>query len=254
MTVRLANHIALITGGSLGIGRAIALRFAREGAKVAISGRGRASLEEAAAIIREHGGDVLTLESDVQNQDQVNTMIDHVLEQWGRVDLLVHNAGINEPTPFLDITEEAWDRHMNINLKGAFLVSQRVCKEMIKRQQIGSVVLMSSVNGLAAEADLAHYNASKGGMNMLAMSMALELAPHGIRVNSLCPGFIETRLTKPLMDNAPAIKEYLRTIPMGRVGQPGEIADVALFLASDESRYITGHCMVVDGGQMIKLS
>ncbi|MDF2668880.1 MAG: family oxidoreductase [Paenibacillus sp.] len=252
--MRLDNHIALITGGSLGIGRAIALRFAGEGAKVAISGRGRASLEEAAVVIREQGGEVLTLESDVQDQEQVNGMIDCVLEKWGRIDVLVHNAGINNPTPFLDITVEEWDRHININLKGTFLVAQRVCREMTKRQQKGSVVLMSSVNGLAAEADLAHYNASKGGMNMLAMSMALELAPLGIRVNSLCPGFIETRLTKPLIDNEPAIKEYLRTIPMGRVGQPEEIADAALFLASEESRYITGHCMVVDGGQIIKLS
>jgi NAD(P)-dependent dehydrogenase (short-subunit alcohol dehydrogenase family) len=252
--MRLDNNIALITGGSLGIGRAIALRFAREGAKVAISGRNRASLEEAAGMIREQGGEVLTLESDVQDQDQVNRKIDQILDKWGRIDVLVHNAGINNPTPFLEITAEEWDRHININLKGAFLVSQRVCKEMTKQQQKGSVILMSSVNGLAAEADLAHYNASKGGLNMLAMSMALELAPLSIRVNSLCPGFIETRLTKPVIDNAPAIQEYLRTIPMGRVGQPDEVADVALFLASEESRYITGHCMVVDGGQMIKLS
>ncbi|MBP1988618.1 SDR family NAD(P)-dependent oxidoreductase [Paenibacillus eucommiae] len=248
------GKIALITGGSLGIGRAIAQRFAWEGAKVAISGRGSAALEEAASFIREQGGEVLILESDVQDQVQVHRMVDDVLHKWGSIDVLVHNAGINNPTPFLDISEAEWDRHININLKGAFLVSQRVCREMVKRKQQGAVILMSSVNGLAAEADLAHYNTSKGGMNLLAMSMALELAPLGIRVNALCPGFIETRLTKPVIDNKQAINDYLKSIPMGRVGQPEEIADAAVFLASEQSRYITGHCLVVDGGQIIKLS
>jgi glucose 1-dehydrogenase/3-oxoacyl-[acyl-carrier protein] reductase len=252
--MRLEHKTALVTGGSLGIGRAISIRLAQEGAKVAISGRGRPALEEAAAIIRDKGGEALTFESDVQDHGQVNGMIDGILKRWDRIDVLVHNAGINSPAPFLDITEEEWDRHLDINLKGAFLVSQRVCREMAGRNHPGSVIFISSVNGLAAEANLAHYNASKGGMNLLAMSMAIELAPLGIRVNSLCPGFIETRLTKPMIDNGPLIRDYLRTIPMGRVGQPEEVADAALFLASDESRYMTGHCMVVDGGQICKLS
>ncbi|TMV51908.1 SDR family oxidoreductase [Paenibacillus mesophilus] len=252
--MRLQQKTALITGGSLGIGRAIAIRFAQEGAKVAISGRGKPALEEAAAMIRDIGGEALIFESDVQDRAQVNKMVDGILERWDRIDVLVHNAGINSPVPFLDMTEEEWDRHIDINLKGAFLVSQRVCREMADRKHHGSVIFISSVNGLAAEANLAHYNASKGGMNLLAMSMAVELAPLGIRVNSLCPGFIETRLTKPVIDNGPLIRDYLRTIPMGRVGQPEEVADAALFLASDESRYMTGHCMVIDGGQLIKLS
>jgi NAD(P)-dependent dehydrogenase (short-subunit alcohol dehydrogenase family) len=252
--MRLAGKIALVTGGSLGIGRAIAIRFAREGAKVAISGRGKAALDETAAVIRERNGEGLAFESDVQHVEQVNAMIDGVLHKWGRIDVLVHNAGINAPVPFLDMPLEQWDRHMNVNLRGAFLVSQRVCQEMAARKQQGSIVFISSVNGLAAEANLAHYNASKGGMNLLAMSIALELAPLGIRVNALCPGFIETRLTKPVIDDAPAIEHYLRSIPMGRVGQPDEIADAALFLASEESRYMTGHCLVVDGGQIVKLS
>lgn len=252
--MRLEGKIALVTGGSLGIGRAIAIRFAREGAKVAISGRGKAALDETAAVIRERGGEVLTFESDVQHVGEVNALIDGVLQEWGRIDVLVHNAGINAPVPFLEMPLEHWDRHMNVNLRGAFLVSQRVCQSMAERKRQGSIIFMSSVNGLAAEANLAHYNASKGGMNLLAMSIALELAPLGIRANALCPGFIETRLTKPVIDDAPAIEDYLRTIPMGRVGRPEEIADAALFLASEESRYMTGHCLVVDGGQIIKLS
>lgn len=252
--MRLAGKIALVTGGSLGIGRAIAIRLVQEGAKAAICGRGKLALEETSYAIRELGGEVLAFETDVQQADQVNAMVDGVLQKWGRIDVLVHNAGINVPVPFLEMPLEQWDRHINVNLRGSFLVSQRVCQEMAARKQSGSVIFVSSVNGLAAEANLAHYNASKGGMNLLAMSIALELAPLGIRVNALCPGFIETRLTKPVIDDAPAIQDYLRTIPMGRVGQPEEIADAALFLASEESRYMTGHCLVVDGGQLIKLS
>ncbi|GGD80109.1 SDR family NAD(P)-dependent oxidoreductase [Paenibacillus nasutitermitis] len=252
--MRLNNKIALITGGSQGIGRAIAVRFAAEGAKVAISGRGLEALKETAAYITEQGGQVLIFEGDVQYKDQVNQMVDSVINQWGRIDILVNNAGVNHTAAFLEITEEDWDWHMNINLKGTFLVSQRVSLEMVKQNQGGSIIQMSSVNGLAAEADQAHYNTTKGGINLLAMSMALELAHYNIRVNALCPGFIETRLTKPLIDNPPAITSYLQTIPMKRVGQPEDISAAALFMASDESSYMTGHCMVVDGGQIIKLS
>lgn len=252
--MRLSNKVVLITGGSQGIGRAIAIRFAAEGANIAICDRDKEALLKTAADIAEQGGQVLPVEADVQFKRDVDRMVDEVLQHWGRIDILVNNAGVNRTAPFLDIAEEDWDLHMAINLKGTFLVSQRVCREMVKQGDGGSVIQISSVNGLAAEADQAHYNATKGGINLLAMSMALELAPYDIRVNALCPGFIETRLTKPLIDNPPAIAEYLRTIPMKRVGQPEDIAAAALFMASDESRYMTGHCMVVDGGQLIKLS
>lgn len=252
--MRLQKKVVLITGGSMGIGQAIAIRLAREGAKVAISGRGREALDETAAKIREAGGEVWAVEADVRYSDQVERMIDEMLAKWGRIDVLVNNAGICSPSPFLEMTEEDWDRHMDINLKGTFLTSQRVAQEMVKRKGQGAIINMSSVNGLAAEGDQAHYNATKGGINLLTMSMALELAEYGIRVNALCPGFIETRLTNPLIENEGALREYVKTIPMGRVGQPEEIADTALFLASDESRYMTGHCLVVDGGQLIKLS
>jgi glucose 1-dehydrogenase/3-oxoacyl-[acyl-carrier protein] reductase len=252
--MRLAGKIALVTGGSHGIGQAIAIRFAREGAKVALCGRGRAALDETVRLIREAGGEAEAFEADVSDKRQVDRLVESVLEKWGRIDTLVCNAGICEVASFLDITEDQWDRHININLKGAFLVGQKTAKAMVRQGGGGSIILMSSVNGLAAEAGQAHYNTTKGGMNSLSMSMALELAEYGIRVNALCPGFIETRLTKPLIDNPPAIADYLRTIPMKRVGQPDEIASAALFLASDESCYMTGTTMVVDGGQLIKLS
>ncbi len=252
--MRLEHKVALITGGSHGIGRAIAVKFASEGAKVVITGRGQQALEEVCDYIKDQGGEVIAIESDVQYKSQVDDMVDRVIAKWGKIDVLVNNAGINTPAPFLDITEEEWDRHMDINLKGTFLVSQRTAREMVKRGQGGSIIQMSSVNGLAAEGDQAHYNTTKGGMNLLMMSMALELAKEKIRVNALCPGFIETRLTKPLIDNPAAIGDYLKTIPMDRVGQPEDIANAALFMASDESQYMTGHCLVIDGGQIIKLS
>lgn len=252
--MRLSGKTAIVTGGSHGIGQAIAVRFAREGANVAICGRGAAALDETAELIRAAGAEVMTMETDVSNKAQVDRFVDETIARWGCIDVAVINAGICEVSPFLDMTEEQWDRHMSVNLKGAFLVSQRVAREMAIRGAGGSIIQMSSVNGLAAEAGQAHYNTTKGGMINLAMSMALELAEYGIRVNALCPGFIETRLTKPLIDNPPAIAEYLRTIPMKRVGRPEDIADAALFLASNESAYMTGTSMVVDGGQLIKLS
>lgn len=252
--MRLDNKVALITGGAQGIGRAIAVRFAAEGAKVAIADLHAEAMKDTVSLIESKGGHALALEADVRHKAQVDRMVDAALAQWGRLDILVNGAGINRTASFLEITEEDWDAHLDIILKGTFLVSQRAAQAMVKQGDGGSIIQISSVNGLSAEADQAHYNAAKGGINLLAMSMAVELAAHGIRVNSLCPGFIETRLTKPLIDNPPAIAEYLKSIPMGRVGQPEEIASAALFMASDESRYMTGHTMVIDGGQVIKLS
>ncbi|OCT12202.1 hypothetical protein A8709_30625 [Paenibacillus pectinilyticus] len=252
--MRMKDSIALITGGSTGIGKATAVRFAAEGAKVAIMGRDQAALQVAAEEIAAHNGEVIWIDGDVQLKSDVNRMVDTVLSQWGTIDVLVNNAGICSPASFLDIEESEWDRHMAINLKGTFLVGQAVAGVLVAQGKGGSIINMSSVNGLAAERDQAHYNATKGGINLLTMSMALELAPLGIRVNALCPGFIETRLTKPLIDNPTAFEPYLQTIPMGRAGVPEEIADAALFMATSDSRYMTGHCLVVDGGQLIKLS
>jgi NAD(P)-dependent dehydrogenase (short-subunit alcohol dehydrogenase family) len=252
--MRLSGKVALITGGSTGIGKAVAVRYAQEGAKVAITGRDRETLRKTAEEIASSGGEAIFTDGDVQRMEDVRRMVDAVLTRWQTIDIVVNNAGICSPAPFLKIEEEDWDRHMAINLKGTFLAGQATAREMVRLNVKGSIVNMSSVNGLAAEGNQAHYNATKGGINLLTMSMALELAPLGIRVNALCPGFIETRLTKPLIDKPAAIGSYLKTIPMGRVGMPEEIADAALFLASDESRYMTGHCLVVDGGQLIKLS
>lgn len=247
--MRLKGKTALISGGALGIGKAIALKYAQEGANVAII-----DLENNIEWIRSLGGKAMGIIADVQDKEQVDAAIVQVTDTLGSIDIAVVNAGICELTSFLDITEEAWDRHISINLKGAFLVGQAVAKQMITNGVTGSIIHMSSVNGIRAEAEQAHYNASKGGMNLLAMSMAVELAGHGIRVNALCPGFIATRLTLAEIDQPAGITEYLKSIPMGRIGVPEEIADAAVFMASDESRYMTGHCLVIDGGQVTKLA
>ncbi|WP_010268988.1 SDR family NAD(P)-dependent oxidoreductase [Paenibacillus senegalensis] len=252
--MRLKSKAVLLTGGSQGIGQAIALKFVREGARLAIADREVKALEETVSLLRAEGGEVLPIEADLQDKVQLDRMIDASLEAFGGIDVLVNNAGICRPAPLLEISEEDWDQHLTINLKAPFLASQRMAREWIESGKTGTIVNTSSVNGIQAEANQAHYNASKGGLNLLTMSLALELAQSGIRVNAVCPGFIETRLTRPAIQNEAVITEYLKSVPMGRVGQPDEIADVVLFLASEESRYITGHCLVVDGGQVIKLS
>lgn len=252
--MRLSGKVVWITGGSSGIGASIAERFVKEGAKVAIASREEAELKETAERISAEFGEVISVVGDVQYSADVNRMVKEVVDKWQTIDVLVNNAGICRPAPFLEIEEQDWDDHMAVNLKGHFLVAQAAARLMAEQGKAGSIINMSSVNGLAAESDQAHYNATKGGVNLLTVSMALELAPLGIRVNALCPGFIETRLTKPLIDNPAAIGPYLKSIPMGRVGQPEDIAKAALYLASDDSSYMTGHCMVVDGGQLIKLS
>ncbi|MGG1517040.1 SDR family NAD(P)-dependent oxidoreductase [Paenibacillus oryzisoli] len=252
--MRLKHKVALVTGGAQGIGRAISLRFAREGAKVMLADVDPKALEKVSELMRAEGAEVLGVVADVQQKSEVDAMIEKAIARWGGLDIVVNSAGICRPAPFLEMTEADWELHLSVNLKGAFLVSQRAAREMVRQGTGGSIIQMSSVNGLAAESYQAHYNASKGGLNLLTMSMALELAEHGIRVNALCPGFIETRLTKPLIDNPQLIEAYVKTIPLQKVGQPEDIADAALFMASDESRYMTGHCMVIDGGQIIKLS
>ncbi|QNK59119.1 SDR family NAD(P)-dependent oxidoreductase [Paenibacillus sp. PAMC21692] len=251
--MRLLNQHALVTGGSSGIGQAIAYRFAREGARVTVSGNERKALDETVQSIFDFGGKATAVLADVRSKADVERMAAEAVAAFGPIDTLVNSAGVCKPAPFLDIEEADWDLHIDVNLKGTFLCAQAVAREMIKQGK-GSIIHISSVNGLAAEGDQVHYNASKAGINSLTMSMALELAPHGIRVNGICPGFIHTRLTQPLIDNPQAIEPYLRTIPLGRIGNPEEIAAAALYLASDDSSYMTGHSMVVDGGQFIKLS
>jgi len=177
-------------------------------------------LEATEAEMKSLGGDVITFTVDVLSKEQIFDAVNAVADKWGHIDILVNDAGICPWADFLEIPEEDWDKVMGINLKGYFLMSQAVGRIMSKQKDGGSIIHMSSVNGLAAEAQIAHYNVSKGGINMLTMSMALELAKYNIRVNAICPGFIDTRLNRSDIENEEWLKEYLKTIPMGRVGKP----------------------------------
>ena len=252
--MNLEGKVAIVTGGAQGIGKGIVERYVKENAKVAIFDIDKDMLEATEAEMKSMGGDVITFTVDVLSKEQIFNAVNTVADKWGHIDILVNDAGICPWADFLEIPEEDWDRVMGINLKGYFLMSQAVGRIMSKQKDGGSIIHMSSVNGLAAEAQIAHYNVSKGGINMLTMSMALELAKYNIRVNAICPGFIDTRLNRSDIENEEWLKEYLKTIPMGRVGKPSDIASAAFFLASDDSAYITGHLLVVDGGQIIKLS
>ena len=252
--MNLEGKVAIVTGGAQGIGKGIVERYVKENAKVAIFDIDKDMLEATEAEMKSMGGDVITFTVDVLSKEQIFNAVNAVADKWGHIDILVNDAGICPWADFLEIPEEDWDKVMGINLKGYFLMSQAVGRIMSKQKDGGSIIHMSSVNGLAAEAQIAHYNVSKGGINMLTMSMALELAKYNIRANAICPGFIDTRLNRSDIENEEWLKEYLKTIPMGRVGKPSDIASAAFFLASDDSAYITGHLLVVDGGQIIKLS
>ena len=242
--MKLEGKIALVTGGARGIGFAIAKALAAEGAAPVIADINEEGAREAAAALE--NSEALALRVDVSDQASVAAMMDAILARHGRLDILVNNAGIGGNTPFLDITLEEWNRTLAINLTGAFLVAQAAAREMAKRRS-GKIVNIASLSGQRGGHGRAAYGAAKAGLDLLTKVMAVELAEYGINVNAIAPGAIETEMAKFAHDAATrAAYNYL--IPMTRYGTPEEIADAAVFLCSDESRYIHGHTLNVDGG------
>ena len=242
----------IVTGGASGIGEATAARFLSEGARVLIMDLSAENIVAAqgrlAPLSHEFGGALHTLQGDVTAPDDVEALVQQALGLFGRIDVLINNAGIDYLEPFLEIPLERWDHIIQVNLRGMFLVGQRVAREMA-RERHGTIVLTSSTNGLVGEDRQAHYNASKGGVTLLTKSMAIELGPYNIRVNAVCPGYIVTPLAESL-DSPEEMARYAATLPLGRLGKPEHVAALFAFLASDDAEFITGETVVIDGGQL----
>jgi NAD(P)-dependent dehydrogenase (short-subunit alcohol dehydrogenase family) len=242
-----SGQVAVVTGAANGIGAACARLFAASGAKVALW-----DVDEAAAgiLATELGAGARAVRCDVSRAVDVEAAVAATLLAFGRVDILVNNAGIFRAADFLAVSEADWDAVIGVNLKGAFLVGQAVAREMAKTGG-GAVVNMSSVNGVMAIPTIASYNASKGGINQLTRAMALALADHGIRVNAVAPGTIATELARQaVLGSEEAKQRIMGRTPLRRLGEPGEVATVCAFLASDAASYMTGEVVAVDGGRL----
>ncbi|MDQ6674912.1 MAG: SDR family oxidoreductase [Chloroflexota bacterium] len=248
----LAGKVAVVTGGGTGIGAGICESLAGAGAKVVVSPhKNVAGAERTAAALRQSGASAIVQACDVREYDQVQALFDLTLREFQRVDILVNNAGITEPHPLLEMTVDEWDKTLDINLRGMFLCTQRAAREMIKAGAGGRVVNLSSVHGYGAVPNHAHYEASKGGINMFTKASAIELAPHNIQVNAIAPGVIEVEryADMPNYDR----QEWAQRIPAGRVGFADDIGPLAAFLCSEGASYITGQIIWVDGGMTTRL-
>ncbi|MFQ5700244.1 MAG: SDR family NAD(P)-dependent oxidoreductase [Acidobacteriota bacterium] len=246
---RLEGRIALITGGGGGIGRAIALRFAREGAKVVVAGRRSDPLQETVAEIRDRGGTATLVRGDVSKADKVELMVQGAIYNFGGLDILVNNAGMFIEGTIADLDERKWDRLFGANLKGAYLVSRQALPAMRTRGG-GSIINNASIFGLVGCARSAAYCASKGGLIQLTRAMAIDHAGEQIRVNAICPGVVDSPIMKDEKGRSRPIEQAGRTFPMARKGTVEDVACLALFLASDESAWMTGAVLGIDGGYL----
>ena len=244
--------MAFITGGGTGIGRACAMAFVREGAKVGLAGRRMEPLSAAAEEISKTGGSGVAIQCDVTQTEQVERAIREVVERFGKLDVVVNNAGAMAPGNAEQTSEAHWDMMVDINLKGTFLVSRAALRHL-RRAGGGSIINIGSVYGIVGAKQRAAYAAAKGGVTMLTRAMAMDHAHEKIRVNCICPSLVETEIARELFARAPnpeeARKQRIAMIPMGRAANPEEVAYLAVYLASDESTWVTGAALPIDGGQ-----
>ena len=250
--MRLLDKVAIITGGGYGIGRAIANKFAQNGADtVIVDSREDGGIERTCLEVESHGRKALGIHSDVRDPRAFSVVVDKSLETFGSVDFLINNAGMFLSAPLLEMTEEIWYSVLDVDLKAALFCTQAVARYWVNNNKIGKVIIIGSVHGIRSWSTLTAYSAAKRGLKSLNRIMALELAPYGINVNLVSPGLIATPAVQNLATNEEYVTQFTREIPLGRMGEPSEIANAVLFLASDDSNYMTGSEMVIDGGLLL---
>jgi glucose 1-dehydrogenase len=247
--LRLRDKVAIVTGGDTGIGKAISLAMAREGAKVVIDYHGDRA--PAAALVQEikgFGGGAWEIGADISKPDDVRAMIAATVERYGKLDIMVNNAGIEQKHPFIEMPLEVYEKTIAVNLTGTWLCSQLAAQQMVKQQRGGRIINISSIHEEITMPTNAAYCASKGAIRMLMRTIAVELAQYGITVNNVCPGAIDTPMDAPLKRNPAEMQELLSEIPMRRMGRPEEIAQLCVYLASEDAAYVTGASILIDGG------
>lgn len=249
--MRLANKVAIITGAAGGMGKADALLFAKEGAKVAVTDMQEDKLQEVVREIVANGGEAIGFKQDVASEEDWIRVATETVAKFGKIDILVNNAGVSDSTPFLDQTVENWEKIMSINVTSVFLGQKHVIPHMIEAGG-GSIINISSIAGLTGGSGTGPYTASKGAVRLLTKATAVDYAKHNIRANSIHPGYIETPMTVDLLKDESMRQWFLSQTPIPRLGKPEDIASGALFLASDESSYITGVELPIDGGYYAK--
>jgi len=244
----LEGKVAIVTGGGTGIGRGIALEFAKAGADVVVGSRKLVNLEKVAEEVRALGRRSLAVQTDISRKADVDNLVQRVMGEFGGIDILVNNAVVFTRTPVIEISEDDWDKTFDINLKGYYLCCQAVGKEMVERRK-GSIINVASTAGFrVGPTNSTIYSTAKAGVIMLARGLARELGSYNVRVNTIAPGMVRTEMNKHLWSDPERLKQEEARIPLGRLGEPSDIGSVAVFLASDASRHITGATIVVDGG------
>src|SRR2546430_1785534 len=248
--MRLKDKVALVTGAGSGIGKAIATRFAAEGAHVVVNYRpgSQADTEAVQAEAASFATTSIAVPADVSRREEVERMMDEIIKEFGRIDIAINNAGIEFKKPFLEVTDQEWNKVIAVNLFGSYLVSQVAARQMVKQGQGGKLIFISSVHEDIPFPEYTAYCASKGGVRMMMRNLAMELAPHKINVNNIAPGAIATPINQSVLDDPTAMKNAISEIPWGRFGRPEEVASIAVFLASDEAEYVTGSTYLIDGG------
>lgn len=252
MQIDLTQKAAIVTGSDSGIGRGIAMKLAASGAAVVVNyAHNQAKAEEVRQAIEQSGGTAFVIQADVSQIQQVYNLVQQTVDHFHRLDIMVNNAGMEIHAPFVDVTEEMFDRVVSIDLKGAFFGTQAAAREMIKEKVAGRIINISSVHEELPMPQNVPYVCAKGGVRMLTRTVALELAPYNITINNIAPGAIETPIDADVFANQERYKALLAEIPMHRLGQPVEVGDLAVYLASDYASYITGTTFTIDGGLSI---